>query len=394
MLFFEGIKIGNTAFWWLFKVTFLLLALVCTSLFIKKRQITGMWIITVYLLWNIFCIFRGVFIAETYWDFKGLIHTSLVLLVPIIAYIATNEQFIQIVFRSFMKVGLIIFVILLPILPSVAYGYYLIPITFFTLFLKAVPNQWKIFLISLTILVILIDLTARSNVIKFVVPIIFSLLFFFKGVLTIKLLNSIKNVLFVAPLVLFSLAATNHFNIFEFDKYIDSDYSAVSTTAEGNTKEENLLTDSRTFLYKEVIMSAAHYNSWFFGRSPARGNISDAFADADMNNRGERLTNEVAILNVFNWTGLVGVVLFALIYYRAAYLAINQSNSLFIKVLGLFIMFRWCYAWIEEFTNFDLNFILLWILIGICFSERFRKMNDAEFINWVRQVFSKKLIKI
>ena len=106
-----------------------------------------------------------------------------------------------------------------------------------------------------------------------------------------------------------------------------------------------------------------------------------------MNGRGERLGSEVSILNVFTWTGLIGVVLYFLIFYQASYLAINQSNNIFSQLLGLFIAFRWAYAWVEDFNNFNLFYFMLWLMIGLCFSIAFRKMSNSEVERWIRSVF-------
>ncbi len=87
-------------------------------------------------------------------------------------------------------------------------------------------------------------------------------------------------------------------------------------------KQQNLLSDTRTFLYKETLYTAHVYDSWLIGRTPARGTISAFFGHKDLSGRGERNSNEAAILNVFTWTGAVGVVLYGLTFFLATNLAI------------------------------------------------------------------------
>jgi hypothetical protein len=158
----------------------------------------------------------------------------------------------------------------------------------------------------------------------------------------------------------------------------------------GNLIEDDLMADTRTFLYVDVLATANKYNTWVFGRSPARGNISDAFGEADMNKRNERNSNEVSILNYFTWLGIVGVLLIFILFYQASYLAVNQSNNIFSKIIGLFIAFRWSYGWVEDINNFYIQYLFLWLFIGFCFSESFRQMTNAEMKYWVRSIFEKK----
>jgi len=200
----------------------------------------------------------------------------------------------------------------------------------------------------------------------------------------------IRKLLFLFPFILFTLAISGVFNVFKISEYISGNYHEVKLNSEGESITEDLTTDTRTFLYKDVLSTAFVYDSWLIGRSPARGNISEQFASSDLNGRGERSANEVAILNIFTWTGCVGVFFYLFIFYKATYLAINKSNNIFIKIVGLFIAFRWCYSWVEDVNNFTLNFFMLWIMIGICFSKTLRKMNDKEFEYWINSIFKYK----
>ena len=107
----------------------------------------------------------------------------------------------------------------------------------------------------------------------------------------------------------------------------------------------------------------------------------------------ERFANEVSILNVFTWTGILGVVLYFLVFLRATYLAVNKSNSYFMRLIGLNVAFRWAYGWIEDFSRFDLSYLFLWIMIGMCYSKSFRMMNDLQIRYWVNGLIEEKYIR-
>ena len=54
------------------------------------------------------------------------------------------------------------------------------------------------------------------------------------------------------------------------------------------------------------------------------------------------------------------------------------------KLLGLYVAFRWLYGWVEDWNQWDIMNISLWIMIAMCYSPYFRQMNDEEITNWVR----------
>jgi len=378
-----------TTFWWIVIVLIFVAFLLNSYYYLEKGNSQNMRVIQWYLIWNLFCIVRGGFISENYWDWKGLIGNSFGLLVPLVAYSALNIKLLQSILTNYLKYVLPLFLVFFIIINTDSYGFYLVPIGFLMLFFPVLSVRWKWIIAIFTVLVMSIDLGARSNVIKFGVPSILMLLYYVRFNVSTKLLETIRITLIIIPVILFSLAVSGLFNVFEIDKYVKKDYNAVERDANGNIVEDDLKADTRTFLYVEVLYSAKVFNSWIIGRSPARGNLSETFGyGEDKSGRvGERLGNEVAILNVFTWTGIVGVVLYLFVFYRASYLAINQSNNIFSKIIGLFIAFRWAYAWVEDINYFTLTTVFLWLTIGFCFSKSFRSMSDKDVQHWVRGIF-------
>ena len=64
-------------------------------------------------------------------------------------------------------------------------------------------------------------------------------------------------------------------------------------------------------------------------------------------------------------------------------LAVNQSNSNYMRYVGLFVAFKWAMGWIEENNLFTCHSITTWMLISMCYSSAFREMNDEDFRNWI-----------
>ena len=386
------LPVGNETFWWIIQFAFIYL------LFKLKKKITSPTIEThllfvkLYVFWNIICIVRGAFVAENYWEWKMLIVTSYFLLLPLIVYLANSHRSIQIIIKTWFKYGLIIFILFSPFLWGDAVGKFLIPLSFLLLFYPVLSTKWKMIVIAFSIFVITFDITARSNVIKFAVPLLIGLLYNFRKILSNKILNTTRLLFLFMPMGLLFLAISGVFNVFKLDEYVGLQTTKTKSIT-GEVSEENLTADTRTFLYIEVIESALKNNYIFFGRTPARGNDSEYFGDFAFETlktgKHERGTNEVSILNIFTWLGIVGVLLYFLIFIKATYLAINESNNIFIKLIGLNISFRWTYGFVEDFSRFDLSNIFLWLMIGMCFSESFRQMTNAEMKHWVRGIFEK-----
>jgi len=390
---FIDLTIGNEFFWWAVEFVFIFILVKykksITTPLIEKNLI----FVKLFLLWNLICIVRGIFVADNYWEWKNLIATSFVLLLPLLAYTTTNVASIQSIVKTWFKYGLFIYLLFSPFIFGDGVGKFLIPISFLSLFFPILNWKWKIIVVFVSVFVITFDITARSNVLKFAVPFLIGILYYFRKILSFKILNFSRLLLLFVPFVLFALAVNGIFNVFKMDEYIGGEYYVKSNSKTDAFAEERLTTDTRTFLYIEVLESAVRHDYVLFGRTPARGNDSAYFGEYNkvILNTGkmERFGNEVSILNIFTWLGLMGVGLYFLIFFRATYLAINQSNNFFMKLIGLNISFRWAYGWVEDFSNFDLSNIFLWIMIGMCFSESFRKMTNQEFRLWVWGIFEK-----
>lgn len=389
---FFSFQIGNTYLWWVFEFWIVLVFWKARFSFFDQEYRNSMRFLNWYLLWNVFNIVRGVFAAQIYWDYKFLIGNTFVLLLPIVSYSLSNKEVLQSVLSFYVKFVLPFYILLLPFLPSGALGLYLCPISFLMLFFPALTIQGKGIVLLATIVAILSDLSTRSYLIKYGIPLILLLVYYLRYLFTsVKYVELLQKVFMVLPWLFFILAVSGTFNVFNMNSYMDGEnYVAKTQDASGKVVEQDVTTDSRTFLYLEALNSAIKYKYWLIGRTPARGHETKFFADADPTGRGERIRDEVGILNVFTWTGIIGVILYFLVFFKASYIAIKQSNNIYSKMLGLFVAARWMYAWVEDINMFDLNYFTIWLMIGLCFSESFRKMDNAEVTLWARGIFGRR----
>jgi len=383
---------GNISIIWGISAIFLNYFFISKKYFFDINETSSIKVVEWLLLYNIFNIIRGMILAENYWDWKFLVDHILVLLLPVIIYSASNKELIQSILNKYVKVAIPLIPIVYFITYHAANGYFLAPFSFLLLFFPILTRRWKITLLIIAVFVIFSSLESRSNVLKIIIPFSLSFIYFIKHPILNKILSFMQKLLFIVPLILFLLAVTDTFNIFKIGDSVSGDYEVASNSG-GEVRD--IKSDTRSSLYIEVLDTAEKYNTWIFGRSPARGNDSVMFGDSDLTGRGERSINEVSILNVFTWTGLVGVVLYGFIFYQASSLAINKSKNIFTKILGLFVLFHWLYAWVEDFSQVDLNTVIIWFVLGLCFSKSFRAMNNNEMKIWVRSIFERRqLIKL
>lgn len=354
----------------------------------KKTQPTAntVWL-DLYLLWNLVSIARGALIAEDYWDWKILFDNGLSILVPLAAYIAFDPDLTKIVLRRYAYAGTAVFALVAGLIVPGAYGFYLAGIQIFIIAALYLPRAWMLLFLGLGGLASFADLFTRSNLIKFGTSILLVSWHGFRYFVPLSLLELLRKAMFILPFVLFHLAVAGQFNIFNVDEYVEESPQVTKTGSEG--KDENITTDTRTPLYVEVLETAETYDSWWFGRSPARGNETSLFAElAEITGRSERSRNEAAILNIFTWTGILGVALCFLSFYHASWLALNRSNNTFSKMLGMFIAFRWIYSWVEDGNSFSIVYFSLWVMVGMCYSESFRRMSDADLSGWFRSALA------
>ena len=305
-------------------------------------------IVEIYFWWLLFETIRGAFIAENYWEWKQLITGFFSLSLPLLIYPFTQAYILQQVLSVWIKTALPLFIIFLFIISSGAFHFYLGPVFLLGCFIPIIPKKWKILIGSILILMLFINLGARSQ---------------------------------------------GTFNIFQDLSSNEGKY-VEHKIVNGQVVKNDLSTDTRTFIYEEVITSAIKHNYIIWGRTPARGNDSMAFgsynAEELKTGKYERHSNEVCQLNIFTWLGIIGMALYSLIYIKSSFLAVYRSKSSYIKILGCYIAFRWAYSWVEDINLFDIANISLWMMISIGLSAQFRNMNDKEFADFIKSIFLKK----
>lgn len=373
--------IGNTFLWWLLD------GLILIKFFVLTRGQERITPIFVFLLCvGVSFVYGVTWQAYTYWDWKLLVSNLMVFSLPLTVYVFLTPSILGSVLHFWLRRAWIILLILAPFLASDAFGRFLMPYSFLALFFTVLNTRNRIIIAIAYGITITLGNESRSDMLKFSVCLLLGFVYYIPIIRSIfkRWMKEIVYVLWVLPIVMLGLGVTGVFNVFNIEEELGLEGTYMIKSSNSG-EDVSALTDTRTFLYSEEITSAIKNNYVIQGRSMARGYDSLFFGDNDESKRGERGKCETSILNIFNYFGLIGVIIYFGIFVTASYKAIAHSKNVYVPIIGVYVAFRWLFGWIEDFSNFDLNYLFIWIMISICYSDEYRNMTNQEFIGWIRQ---------
>ncbi len=365
------------------------------QLFSKKIYI----IYFVYFLYVIIQVIHGAFNAYIYWQYKALIYNTLSLLLPFFALLFSKPTTSIGVLRTWKNVlnpkyGIIFLLILgIEVLHFTLGPFYFL----FAVFIFLLPRKWQLIIGCLLFLMIVGEHESRSQLLKGLIAALMAIGVYFRKYIPVLLLHFTHCFFYFAAIILIVLGITGVFNIFEPES-LEGDKKLETNHVYGEVEmigESELTADTRSFIYYETLTSAIEHNYVIFGRSPSRGNDTNAFAAVAEELLGdfiERNHNELCHLNIFTWTGIVGVILYSFFYIQSSILALYRSKNIYVKYLSVLVAFHWAYGWVEDINDFNLMNVGLWLVIGICLSPSFRNMSEKEFELWIKSIFSSELI--
>lgn len=356
-------------------------------------------IVAIYLIWAVIGIIRGCYVAENYWEWKNLMTDGLMVVFPICVYTFYDPEILRRTLKVWYVWALLAYLVFFYWQTDIL-QFYLGPVYFAICFIPIIPTtRWKIIFIVFCILLITTNIEdARSQFLKAVVATVICVLCLIHKFVAKWLIQLISIALIIAPFVFLVLALTDEYNVFieTEDKY-EGQYVSEQYK-EGSFTEYDISSDTRTFIYSEVINSAIKNEYVTFGRTPARGNDTEVFYDlademqathAVENIKHERPKNEVCFPNIFTWLGIVGLLLYMGIYILASFYGLFKSNNFYVRMCGLVTAFNFFFCWIENTTAFDILNLTYWIFISICLSKKYREMDNDEFKTWFATIFKR-----
>lgn len=353
----------------------------------------GLWkkysVIVWFSIWAFIGVIRGIYVADCYWEYNQLTIGTMCLSLPLLVYVFDDPKYALKVNNAWVRWCVLPFFVFF-FWTCGPTQFYLAPMFFFACFFFEIPKKWR-FIIGVCLLLMALQFGARAQVMKVAIGVCFALAYQFRRLVPNVYMHLLHWFFYVIAVLLLYLGISGQYNFFKDGVSGGGDRTGkYEYTNKDTGKSEDLASDTRTFIYQEVITSAVAHEYVLFGRTPAMGNDSSFFDDINKNySKPTRFMNEVCQPNIFTWLGLVGVILYSLIYLRASWLAMYRSRSFALKVIGCLIAFHWAMGWMEDTNLFNISNISLWMIIAMGFSEKFRGMSDGEFVLWFKQIFKK-----
>lgn len=355
--------------------------------FLKKNRAYFLYNIYVYftIALSLYAIINYSFIGERS-DFARLITSNMAMLTCICTYTLSIPKWMQKGSQPLFKYLPLIAILYLPFSRDGMYGDFLgficTPAILLLLFFLDLPKKQRIIWLLLTILIVISSFVgdARSHVIKFSVAFLIGITYVFD-----KFYQKLKFIVWgfvIVPFILLFLGISGTFNVFEMDQYIKN-----------KSVNEDIITDTRTTVYVEVLSSALNNNYLVWGRGIGRGYASIFQEGRSADNRNATIlgsserNSEVGIHNIFTWGGIVYVIIYTLMWCSVLYYGVYKSNNRYVRTVGFYLAFYYFYSWVENFQGFTIIFISSWFMVALCLSPYFRSMNDQEFKNFLVALF-------
>lgn len=153
-------------------------------------------------------------------------------------------------------------------------------------------------------------------------------------------------------------------------------FSLITERIDDDTRSE-----VETYFYRDFKIK-----DWIIGRGINGQYFCPGVEDAEGGISIYRSVIETGFLQIILNGGMISLLLFMLISIPALVKGIFHSNNLLSKAAGIWILLFYIYAYPGTPTIFSLNYIMVWISIGACYSQPLRDLSDNEILAWFKQV--------
>ena len=353
--------------------------------FLKRMRSEGRTLLHWFLLYGCAVAAHSAFVARSYEQWSYVVNVFLpFILLPCFAIIGSNLALLIKVLRLLLRINLplsFLFLISGPgdKLQNTFYFSYVSAANLYLMVLPIIKAKWKFLILAVTLMGLFWDFENRSNFLNIVfafLVFVFYLLSrsFLSKSLFRRILNSSRIFLIFLPIVFVLLGATSQFNIFE---YIE-DSSKVSSIELTNESGRYVGTDSRTGIYQDARNYLVSSGNWLFGGSAAvKYSTHLALSNADYD-AGRLGSSESGVLGLVLFGGLCYAVLFFMLCYFSSKIAISQSKNRLVKLIGIFVAYKWFFAFIESPLGLTFSWVVLFLAIGMTFNRELRELSDTD----------------
>ncbi len=146
--------------------------------------------------------------------------------------------------------------------------------------------------------------------------------------------------------------------------------------------------DTRSFIFYELSEDLTRNHEWIYGKGML-GVCYSPFFDSSTNPNADsayRIGLEVGFLQYLLKGGLLYLSLIMLTFLGAIYNAFFKSKSKFIKTIGVLLFVNFVILCISYTPSFNMWYFHIWIMIGMCYSNKFLKLSDNEIKTIINSV--------
>jgi hypothetical protein len=320
------------------------------------------------IIYVFICYFRGFLNIYKTFTLKEMLfspYAGLSFFPMLFFIVGINRKYFYFVNRFIFVYCLVIFVLSLPLIRYFELQYFLLMPLFYVIvtFPMQTPRD-RILTFVIAVVVVITSMTNRAGVLRASISYMIVILFYL--VLKMKV-----NKKFITVIVF--LALTVPFYLI----YLGISGKDVFKMVLGENKlegygQENLRSDTRTFLYVDVFRDLKINQAFTFGKGINAGYASDDFETFN------RVAIEVGFLQILLKSGIIGFLLYSSLIISAIFMALNKSANYFIKYLALLLCGYFFMLFIENIIAFNLLNVVIWFVVGICHSKELRALNDQE----------------
>ena len=158
----------------------------------------------------------------------------------------------------------------------------------------------------------------------------------------------------------------------------ESIFVQLGNEVSGKSTTEDLSSDTRTFLYKEMAEDLSRTESWIMGKGAFSHYHSDFFYQVGGGDFYERMQSEVTFLNFLLHGGIVYTVCYNLLIFYAIFRALKFGKSKFSKSIALLLSSYFFCQFFGEYIGCNLLHLVLFVLVGFCLSKTFLAYTDND----------------
>ena len=346
--------------------------------FIKHNDfsIKANWLLRFLLIMAVLQILRSAFntapdmyaFGNKWFTLFGNEYTALLMMPPIFTYLGSQVYSVRLLKKVtyyYMAIGAVL---------SVCLNF---PLSFLAIFVGTlfpyVSKKYKI-LIGLVFLSAIIKASYGENPSRMLFIVLGFTLASYLLVYVIKKLIIIKAFVIavtIAPLLLF----IPMLNTIQDNQ--DGFFKEAQTYILGETGDEDLANDTRTFLYVEMASDLTKTDSWILGKG-AFSHYYSFFFDEDSLGGYGRISSEVPVLNYLLRGGIAFVAVYLGLILLAVYYAVWKSKNKFVRSIGIIAIGWYFNSFIGDLNGCRFYHLAFFLLVGCCLSKKWLNYNDVE----------------